>query len=295
MNVSQIVTAGTNWVGVFSPEQFPENKGLYGREVAVDCNGLHIDGAKLDVAFTVPFDDSLGQDEAEITIYNLSKTSIAKLAYNQNIKIKAGYKGNTGTIYSGYVCKRTTSIDGADVKTVVRALDSMKLKEREIKSIAYAAGSTAKKILQDLIKLTGLPVAVFKPAGDQSFSKAVTVSGRLFDNINKYAEMCSSSAYVCKGRIFVRTLKDGDKTGVELSAETGLVGSPEYFEEEVKKDKKVYYIKGYKLKCLLNNKITTGSIVKVKSKFCNGSFRVRSGKHISNGADFYTELEVISQ
>ena len=107
--------------------------------------------------------------------------------------------------------------------------------------------------------------------------------------------MCSSSAYVCKGRIFVRTLKDGDKTGVELSAETGLVGSPEYFEEEVKKDKKVYYVKGYKLKCLLNNKITTGSIVKVKSKFCNGSFRVRSGKHISNGADFYTELEVISQ
>ena len=58
MNVSQIVTAGTNWVGVFSPEQFPANKGLYGREAAVDCNGLHIDGAKLDVAFTVPFDDS---------------------------------------------------------------------------------------------------------------------------------------------------------------------------------------------------------------------------------------------
>lgn len=294
MNVSQIITAGTNWVGVFSPDQFPDNKGLYGREVVIDCNGVHIDGSKLDVAFSVPFDDTLGQDEAEITVYNLSKTSISKLAYNQNIKIRAGYKGNTGIIFSGYVCKKTVTRDGADLKIVVRALDSMKLKEREIKQIAYSAGTSAKKILNDLIKMTGLKVAVFKPAGDVSFSKAVNVSGKLFDNINKYAEMCSSSAYINKGQIYVRTLKDGDKTSVELSAEKGLVGSPEAFEEEVKKDKKVYSIKGYKLKCLLNNKISTGSIVKVKSLDCNGSFRVRSGKHISNGTDFYTELEVIS-
>ena len=46
MNVSQIVTAGTNWVGAFSPDQFPDNKGLYGREVVIDCNGVHIDGSK---------------------------------------------------------------------------------------------------------------------------------------------------------------------------------------------------------------------------------------------------------
>ena len=54
----------------------------------IDCNGVHIDGGKLDVAFSVPFDDTLGQDEAEITVYNLSKTSISKLAYNQNIKFR---------------------------------------------------------------------------------------------------------------------------------------------------------------------------------------------------------------
>lgn len=269
-------------------------QGLFGRKVLIQTKDLKIDGEKLDVEFTVPFDDDSEANEAEIIVYNLSKTSLSLLKYDEPISITAGYGDDTGVIFSGYISKVITKRDGNDLKTTINAIDSTALKERKIESIAYSAGVTASYILKDLISRAGLPLAVFNPRRDFTYQKSVTVSGELMANINKYAEVCGVSVYILKGKAYARHITDGDNIEFTVSANTGMIGSPEYFEEEVTAEDFKDIVKGYKVKMLLQHRITTAVIINIESRDVNGSFRVRGGQHTCGGSDFYTEMNVIS-
>ena len=268
-------------------------EGLFGRKVIIQTKDLTIDGNKLDVEFTVPFDDDMEANEAEIIVYNLSKNSRNMLKYNNAISITAGYESDTGIVFSGYISKEVTSRDGNDIKTTITAIDSMELKERKIDSIAYNAGVTASYILKDLIKRSGLPLAVFKPRRDFTYKDSVTVDGELMENIRKYAEVCGISAYILKGKVYARYIKDGDNIEFEVSTDTGMVDSPEEFEEEVTAEDYIDVVKGYKVKMLLQHRVTTAAIVTLKSRDVNGKYRVRSGQHVCGGNDFYTEMELL--
>lgn len=112
------------------------------------------------------------------------------------------------------------------------------------------------------------------------------------DSIKKYAQVCGVSTYVNKGKIYVRSLKEGDNIKFTVEPATGLL-SVEEFEEEVTAEKYKDKIKGYKLSMLLQHRITTASIIKLHSRDVNGTFRVRSGEHTFDGTDMLTEIEVI--
>ena len=268
-------------------------EGLFGRKVLVQTKDLTIDGSKLDVEFDIPFDDDMAANEAEIIVYNLSKTSRDLLKYNKPITVTAGYESDTGIVFSGYISKVTNTRDGNDLKTTIMAIDSMELKERKIKSIAYGVGVKASYVLKDLVKRAGLPLAVFKPRRDYTYNEALTVDGELMENIKKYAEVCGVSAYVLKGKVYVRHIKDGDNIEFSVSTDTGMVESPEEFEEEITAEDYTDIVKGYKVKMLLQHRVTTAAIITLKSRDVSGKYRVRSGRHICNNSDFYTEMEVL--
>lgn len=293
-NISQMVVAMQSLADTIASVGGGKPEGLFGRKVLITTKDLTIDGNKLDVEFIVPFDDDTEANEAEIVVYNLSKTSLNLLKYNNPISITAGYESDTGVIFSGYISKVLTKRDGNDLKTTITAIDSMELKERKIDSIAYNAGVTASYILKDLIKRAGIPLAVFKPKRDFSYPKAVTVDGELMANIKKYSEICGISTYILKGKAYARHVKDGDNIEFTVSTDTGMVGSPEEFEEEITAEDFKDIVKGYKVKMLLQHRVTTAAIIELKSREVNGKFRVRSGQHICGGSDFYTEMEVLS-
>ena len=296
MSISKMVVAvkGLQSLIDSTVSEGTQPEGLFGRKVIIATKDLTIDGSKLDVEFTVPFDDDTEANEAEIVVYNLSKTSLDLLKYNKPITITAGYESDTGIIFSGYISKVVSKREGNDLKTVITAIDSMELKERKIDSIAYGYGVTASYILKDLIKRAGLPLAVFKPRRDYTYSKAVTVDGELMANIKKYSEVCGISTYVLKGKAYSRHVKDGDDIEFTVSTDTGMVGSPEEFEEEITAEDFKDVVTGYKVKMLLQHRVTTAVIVNLKSREANGKFRVRSGQHICSGSDFYTEMEVLT-
>lgn len=269
-----------------------EPDGLFGRVIILKTSGVKIINTELDMEFTVPFDDDAECNESEVILYNLSKDTIDKIKKGERLTIEAGYKGDTGVILNGVVSKKKTRWEGTDKKTTLNIIDNNGKKEREIKSISYKKGSTASYILKDLLNRLALPVAVFKPNRDFTYKDKVSVSGGLLDNISKYAKICGASAYICKGKLYVRTLSDGDALQFTASPATGLL-SVEEFEEEETAEKYKDKIKGLNLSMLLQHRITTASIIKVKSKNYQGSYRVRSGVHVYNGADFLTELEVV--
>lgn len=268
-------------------------EGLYGNKVAIKTASIDISNEDLDVEFTIPFDDDLEANEAEIIVYNLTQNTISQFKHDELITVTAGYGDDTGIIFSGRISKIKTRRVGNDKQTSIHAIDCQSLSERNIENIAYTKGTTASYILKDLIGKSQLPIAIFSTKRDHIYKDDVTIDGGLMDNIKKYAQVCGVSAYISKGKVYVRHVKDGDNISFTVSADTGLIDAPEETEEEVVAEDFKDVVTGYNIKMLLQHRVTTGAIINLKSEYISGSFRVRSGQHSYDGTDFITEMSVI--
>lgn len=266
--------------------------GLFGRVAIVRSGNVTLNSEELDIEFTVPFDDDTEANEAEIIAYNLSKTTIQGLKYDSVITIEAGYTGDTGVIFSGYISQVTTKSEGLDKITKIKAISDTDLQERDIVETSYKAGTKASYILKDLVSKLKLPVAQIIIRRDHTYKEKVKVNGGLMENIKKYAEVCGVSVYINNGKIYVRHISEGDNIGFVLSSDSGLISIEEFEEEQTAEDYKDV-VRGYKLECLLNHRFTTAVIINVSSKDVSGQYRIRSGEHRFNPDEAISKIEVI--
>ena len=278
-------------------------QGVFGSEAKIICGGVTINSKELDLEFTVKFDDDMQPNDAEIIVYNLSKNTRNQLKKGNKISIEAGYKGDTGIVFSGYISKPTTKTESADIVTTIKCIDD--IADHTITEITYAAGTTASTILKDLLKKTGTPIAVFKMRRDWTYTDEEKVDGDLMESIKKYSDVCGVSTYVKNGQIYSRYITEGDNIYFELSADTGLIGSPEEFEEEKslvmqeadeeKGTDKVDYsetINGYECEMLLQHRMSAGAIISLKSLEANGTYRVCGGEHRFNSSESITKVKM---
>lgn len=270
---SALVKAFETWTTPYDIK--PE--GVFGSTATIRSGGVTLTSAALDIEFTVPFDDDMEPNEAEITVYNLSDNAIKQLKKGNAISIEAGYTGDTGVLFQGYITKVTTKRDEADKVTTIYAMDDVK--DHSIQSIAFAAGTTASTILKTLIGRTGLPLAVFSPRRDYTYKDSQTVDGDLMENIKKYAAVCGISVYVSKGKIYARYITEGDNINFHVSPETGMIGSPSAYEEEITAEDFKDTVNGYRVEMTLQHRMCAGAIVELDGKDVSGTYRVCSGEH----------------
>lgn len=260
---------------------------LWLRKVQLTAGDKEFNGEDFEIDFSVPFSTSKDPDVSEVTIYNLSQSSIAAIKSKAYVILNAGYKGDVGNILSGKIEGIETVWEGVDKATKIKVSDGgFEWRNTRINK-TYAPGSTAKYIMQDLSNLLGLEVVEVSPEKDITYQLGRTVSGHVETALKGLAKDTDSKMYISKGKLYIRNKGKGTQTGFLLNSDTGLIDSPERIEEEGKKGKKI--IK-YKIKCLLNHKISTDSIIKVESRTINGTYRVESGRHTG---DFITECTVI--
>lgn len=283
---SALVKALEAWCDPFDVR--PE--GVFGSVATIRSGQVTISSETLDVEFSVPFDDDMEPNEAEITIYNLSANTIKNLKKDAAISIEAGYKGDTGVLFSGYISKVKTVHDGADKVTTVYAMDD--IKDHDIQSLSFAEGTNASYILRTLIGKTGLPVAVFKVRRDHTYEDEQTVDGDLMENISRYASVCGISVYVSKGKIYARYIKEGDNINFNVSADTGMIGSPVEYEEEITAEDFTDTVNGFEVEMLLQHRMCAGAIVTLKSKDAKGEYRVCSGEHRFSPNEATTKIKM---
>ena len=283
---SALVKAFEEWTTPYDIE--PE--GVYGSVATVKSGQVSISSDTLDVEFVVPFDDDMEPNEADITVYNLSDNTIKELNMKAEISIEAGYKGDTGVLFKGYISKIDTMYQGADKVTTIKALDDVK--EHKIENLSFSENTKASYILKTLIGKTNLPIAVFKIRRDHTYEDSQTVDGDLMNLIKKYAKVCGISVYVSKGKIYARYIKEGDNVNFTVSSETGMIDSPSSYTEEVKAEDFVDTINGYKAKMLLQHRMCAGAIVNLKSRMATGQYRVCSGTHRFSEAEATTEVKM---
>lgn len=269
-----------------------EVEGLYGHRVKVTCGSVAIDSRKLDCEFEVPFDDDTEADQSMIILYNLKDTTIAQFKDNAKITIEAGYGTDTGLIFAGNISYKVTRRKRPDKTTKIYALDDVSRKNRKIENVSYAANTRASYILKDLAGKVGLPIAAFSVKRDHTYTSAVTVDDDLMGAIDKYARVCGVSAYMCKQKIYIRPLSEGDNLRFTVSEATGLI-NVEPFEEEETNEDYVDTVKGYEITMLLQHRIQTASIIDLDSVNYKGTFRVREGKHEYDGSSMTTKIKVV--
>lgn len=268
-------------------------EGQFRRSVLIKSGGAVINNQALDCEFEVNFDDNTQANSAEIRIYNLNNTTINRFVNKQSITIQAGYGNDNGTIFDGYITSKKTLWEGVDKITTIRALDDSKRYNRNVESISFRAGTKASYILNDLCKRVGLPIAVFKTIRDYTYKDEVTVDGGLSENIVNYADICGVSAYVCKSKIYVRPLNEGDNTRFTLSDSTGLLSVSEFEETKTSKEFGEETVKGFDVEMLLQYRLQTASIIKLNSRNYQGEFRVKEGQHIYSGDEFKTTAKLL--
>ena len=297
-NVSRMITAFDGWKeSLQSFSNVP--KGMFGRVAIIKCGNVEINLDELDFEVETEFDDNVDKNEGTINIYNLAKTTIQELKQcckdRKELTITAGYKGDTGVIFKGVIIKVYSKSDELDTVTTLYLLDTEDAGGGNdgIKDKTYKKGTKASYILKDLIGYLDLPLAVFSVRRDHVYKDEVKVNGEIWEEIKKQAEVCGISVYVNNRMIYARHLSEGDNINFTVSAETGLIGSPEEFYEDIETEDYTETIHGYKVKMLLQHRMTTAAIINLNAKDVSGQFRVRAGKHIINESEATTEIEVI--
>ena len=136
-------------------------------------------------------------------------------------------------------------------------------------------------------------IAVFEIQRDHKYDKDESVKGSITEAIKKYADICGVSVYIHKLQIYCRPIWQGDNIHFTVCAETGMIGSPEQFEEENTNEEYKDNVTGYKIQMLFQHRMATAAIVDVSSKDCNGSFRVSEGTHSFDGLSATTDIKCI--
>lgn len=256
----------------------------------------------LDIDLDINFSDGKDPDVSEVTIYNLSDDSINQIKKDGYCIVNAGYKklGNKGNILSGDIEEVTTTWQGLDKETKIKVTDGGKKWRKAKISKTYKENTKASTIMRDVINIMGYEIVELEPKNDKVYKLGKTVNGFCSDILKMLVKDTESKMFVNKNRITIRDQEKGTKTGFVLSPETGLVGSPTLNKDDTgdkssdvstdkeKKENKEEK-KTWEVTCLLNPKIETDSIIQVKSKVLNGTFRVIKGKHTK---DFETVLTV---
>lgn len=258
----------------------------FGRVAEVMTENMKFSMDDFNIEATIPFDNDTLPNEAEVKIWNLSSDTLNNIKRGKVLMMNAGYRDDSGVVLHGYISSVKTQRDGVDKITIINVLDSEDLSKRVVKEIAYAKGTLASHIIKEMARYIGLPVAQMQLNQDYRYQDGYTAKGPVTEIISKVAKDCGTSVYINKGKLYVRSLRKGGDSVFNLTKKTGLIESPEYFEDNG--------ARGYNVKSQLQYRITTASVINLESEQFSGKLHVRSGSHhISRTGDFSTEMEAL--
>lgn len=283
-----------------------------GRKISVTIGRATFTNEDLHIRFESEFDDDTKPNQTKVELYNLSDSTISQLKRADTLTLQAGYGTDLGVLSIGKVTKVLTRWEGVDKITAVYSLEGEDFTRIKVSvqnadkdtiryhrdgvykgqvvesslGIGFKTGTNGITIINRLISVLGIKLA-FPPklVTNKVYKKGYLVTQLILNNLEEVVRDCGSIMYHRRGKLVIRPYDLGIDENFILEEDTGLIGSPSQVEENG--------VKGYKVKCLLQHRITTCSIINIKSKTANGKYRARKGKHIADKDDFYSEFEVV--
>ena len=236
------------------------------------------EGARpLHISFSVERADTTSQNTAKVSIWNLNDAHLAELNKDDCVVVlRAGYGTVMPLIFTGIVTYAKTKDDGSDRCTEVEVVDNRVEVRDTYVSVSYSGSVNCKTLIQDTADQMGLTV---KFAYNVEFKDIPNGYSYVGPARNVLTKACDTSGLVWSinnGILQVKKPNDTMSREVyELSAETGLIGSPERVQisDSNGTDKGQY---GWDVQFLMNAAIDIDDYVYLNSLKVRGYFRVYS-------------------
>lgn len=214
--------------------------------------------------------DSSTPNRCELTIYNMADET-RRLLSGPNIGcvVRAGYDEMVD-LFTGDVQYSSSIVNGADSETHIRVMDGfLEWRDRRC-SVSFRPGTSKMDVIRSLINQMGLPYGPIKTVPG-AFQNGFSFHGPVRDALNMI--LGRSGWSVQDGKLITDPTRNRQFT---MSAESGMIGSPEVQRIESKKGKTVTEVH---VSCLLNGSILVGDTIRLQSRFLSGTSTVKSVTH----------------
>lgn len=258
----------------------------------------------LRVVFEVKKTSKKQPNSCAISVYNLSENTRSKLINLGDLLIlKVGYADEAGVqnIFAGNLTFINHAREGADIVTKLECEDGEKaLRETKVK-LTYAAGTSAKQVLKDLVAAFPLAAYFIDEANldNSEFVNGFAFTGTFTDAIDKIADKLGFEWSIQDNELQILAIDNFNKEPViSLSQDSGMIGRPENLldvSKKAKKSKKKQH-SGWRVKTLCIPRFKIGGKVVVSSVEVgqNVAFRIDAIKHSgdTHGDDWTSEIDV---
>lgn len=264
------------------------------RKIEVITGGKIFENDYIDIEFNTSFEYKEDPNEVEVKLFNLSNDTINNILPNTPIIVNAGYEGDIGTIFTGYVVTCVTNWDKTNKITTITGFDASDNYLNQYISKSYAPGITAQEIIRDLVRVVGMSIGEINLNDNLQYPNGRSIIGKLRDILKEIVQIdCNTNLQIRDGLILIRDHGEGIQTGVILNKDTGLLERPETLKPDIGEDEKIQAT--HRVTCLLNYRIKTFSALRIETQQLSGNFIVLSGSHsgASRKGDFKTEMDVL--
>lgn len=242
--------------------------GAEGFEIGADARPLHI-------SFSVEKADTDSANTAKVSIWNLNKAHIAELNKDDCVVVlRAGYGTVMPLIFTGVVTFAKTKADGSDEVTEVELVDNrVELRDTYV-SVSYSGNVNCKTLIEDTAAQMGVTVSFSYNAKFADIPNGYSYVGPARNVLTKACDTSGLAWSINNGVLQIK--KPGDTMSrevYELSAQTGLIGTPERV--QISGDDGSYSY-GWDVEYLMNAAINIDDYVYLNSKYVRGYFRVYS-------------------
>ncbi len=240
----------------------------------------------LRITFSVKKDLKKDANETSIKVYNLGPSRKKIWGMHSEIQLLAGYASHCGLlrVFNGDITEVWDSIEGVDVITNIVARDGYKALTQTAFTASYSAGTSSKKVQDDIVSALGLPVKFSKAIQGSPLLQGFAHFGTAESALDKLVARHGLEWSVQDRHVQILEQGEGNDDSrdiVLLTPQSGLIGSPERLNRQESEPKNEEVLNGWRIRSLLNPDIRPGSWVAVRSKAIPEvtAFRVDAVEH----------------
>lgn len=254
---------------------------------------------KLRVKFKITKSLEKEPNNLDLQVFNGSDDSRHKLTgAGIPVVVEAGYEGSTGVIFSGV--SRTVDHTHPDSEWITHAQcgDGERLYQFAHMNESFGPGTRVADVIRAAVKnLTvgrgNMEDALSRPLAMEQYLYGFVAFGRAAEILDKATKAAGLTWSVQQGAVqFVKKGEPAQETAFLLSANTGLLGSPDHAPPDKKKKRAVL-----KCRALLNPQIRPGVIIRLDSLKVKGDFVCQKVDHSgdSHGNEWFTGIEALAR
>lgn len=251
----------------------------------------------LHISFNVEKTITEAVNKGIVRIWNLSENTRSFIKAGDKIIIRAGYEDEgTTNLFFGDIQIVTDSKDSVNRITEIEAYDGQFTLNNKNISISFSAGTPVQSVFSYIINEMELPLSNSAIILLGQYSGGYSFVGKAKDALTQVLAYVGKTWSVQNEQIMIHTgTEPVQRTGLNISPNTGMIGSPESINNKDEKGEEENIQKRWNVKSLLFPQLTPGSLIQITSIIVNGFFTIETVNYEGDNyeSDFISEMEVV--